>query len=74
MLDFCILAVSVSVKSCLSISHIICCHLVAFLSRPVVPVGVGEMDVTRCDLHHLFDVPTTFTNHMGVLCVGHVHL
>ena len=48
-------------------------YLVAFLSCRVVAVGVREVDVTGCDLHHLFDVPTTFSNHMGVFCVGHVH-
>lgn len=48
-------------------------YLVAFLSCSVVPVRVRKVDVTRCDLHHLFDVPTAFSNHMGVLCVGHVH-
>lgn len=32
------------------------------------------MDVTRRDLHHLFDVASTFPNHMGVLCVRHIHL
>lgn len=50
------------------------CYLVAFLSGSTVAVGVGKMDVTRCDLHHLFDVSTAFPNHVGVLCVGHVHL
>jgi len=49
------------------------CYLVAFLSCRIVPVGVREVDVTGCDLHHLFDVTTTFSDHVGVLCVGHVH-
>lgn len=48
-------------------------YLVAFLSSRIVAVGVGEMDVTGGDLHHLFDVSTTFSNHMGVLCIGHIH-
>lgn len=54
--------------------HLSQCHLVALLSGSVVAVGVGEMDVARCDLHHLFDVPTTFPNHVRVLCMGHIHL
>lgn len=32
------------------------------------------MDVAGRDLHHLFDVPATFPNHMRVLCIGHIHL
>lgn len=32
------------------------------------------MNVARRDLHHLFDVPTTFPDHVRVLCIGHVHL
>lgn len=50
------------------------CYLVAFLPCTIVSVGVGEMDVTRCDLHHLFDVSATFPDHVRVLCVGHVQL
>lgn len=49
-------------------------YLVAFLSCSIVAVGVREMDVTRCDLHHLFDVSATFPDHMGMFCVGHIHL
>lgn len=49
-------------------------HLVAFLSGNAVTVGVWEMNVTGRDLHHLFDVATTFPDHMRVLRVGHVHL
>lgn len=49
-------------------------HLVAFLSGSIVAVGVGEMNVARRDLHHLFDVPTTLPDHVRVLCIGHVHL
>lgn len=48
-------------------------HLVAFFSCTVVTVGVREVDVTGCGIHHLFDVTSTFSNHMGVFCVGHVH-
>lgn len=51
----------------------LCFYLVAFLSCSVVAIGVREVDVTGGDLHHLFDVPTTFSDNVGVLCVGHVH-
>lgn len=50
------------------------CYLIAFLSRSIVAVGVREMDVTGCDLHHFFYVSTTFPDDVGVLGIGHVHL
>lgn len=70
---FSFLIVSIMVSGSLSCCRSQC-HLVAFLSGGVVAVGVGEMDVTRCDFHHLFDVSASFPNDVGVLCVGHVHL
>lgn len=47
--------------------------LVAFL-RLVVPVGVWKMNVAACLLHHPLDVVATFSNDVGVLRVGDVHL
>ena len=49
-------------------------YLVALLPRGVVAVGVREVDVTGSDPHDVLDVPAPFTDHMGVLSVGHVHL
>ena len=49
-------------------------YLVALLACGVVAVGVREVDVTGSDPHDLLDVPAPFTDHMGVLRVGHVHL
>lgn len=49
-------------------------NLIALLSCSVVTIGVGEVDVTACDFHHLLYVPTSFSNDMGMLCESHVHL
>lgn len=46
--------------------------LVALL-RLVVAVGVGEVDVAACILHHLLDVVASFANDVGVLGVRDVH-
>lgn len=51
----------------------LCVYLVAFLSCSVVAIGVREVDVTGCGLHHLFDVPATFSDDVGVLRECHVH-
>ena len=48
-------------------------NLVAFLCL-VVSVGVWEMNVAPCLLHHPLDVVSTFANNVRVLCVGNVHL
>lgn len=48
-------------------------NLVAFFCL-VVPVGVWEMDVAPRLFHHPLNVVATFANHMGVLCMGNIHL
>ena len=47
-------------------------YLVTLLEL-TAPIGVGEMDVTAGVLHHLFDVVPAFPDHVGVVCVRHVH-
>lgn len=37
-------------------------------------IGVREVDVTGRGLHHLLYVPTTFSNDVGMLRKGYVHL
>lgn len=48
-------------------------NLVALLCL-VVPVGVWKVDVAARLLHHPFDVVAAFSNNVGVLRVGNVHL
>lgn len=55
---------------CLSSSQT---NLVALLCL-VIPVGIWKVDVAARLLHHLFDVVAAFSNNVGVLRVGNVHL
>lgn len=49
-------------------------YLVALFSCAVVPVGIGEVNVTGSVLHDLLNVPAPFPDHMRVLRVWDVHL
>ncbi len=49
-------------------------YLVALFSCAVVPVGIGEVNVTGSVLHDLLNVPAPFPDHVRVLRVWDVHL